>query len=133
VGRHPRFAKLHATDGNQAVLTAYMQSRGALVKDIGRPVDLLVGYKGHWIPVEVKLPRGKRGGARGSKLSERQQEFFSDCAANRLPARVIRTVEEAAALLDCFLDIVACGSEEWPGSCSCGKTGGGDSGGGSGV
>ena len=56
-------------DVNQKAIVQAMRDAGAYVWIIGLPVDLLVGYKGHTLLMEVKATSKKR-------LTELQQDFF---------------------------------------------------------
>ena len=57
-------------DSNQAQIVSVLRAAGAYVWIIGLPVDLLVGYKGHTMLVEIKDGPGKR-------LTALQQAFFA--------------------------------------------------------
>jgi ribosomal protein S28E/S33 len=59
-------------DGNQAEIVEALRAAGASVEVIGLPVDLLVGYMGRTILLEVKNP-DTRYGKRGA--NKNQQEF----------------------------------------------------------
>ena len=41
-------------DANQAQVISALQAAGAIVEIIGQPVDLLVGYQGKFMLVEIK-------------------------------------------------------------------------------
>jgi hypothetical protein len=41
-------------DNSQDAIIGWFQAHGATVEQIRRPVDLLVCYRGVWLPVEVK-------------------------------------------------------------------------------
>ena len=47
-------------DSTQAEIVEAMRAMGATVWIIGLPVDLLVGYRGQTLPMEVKVLTGKR-------------------------------------------------------------------------
>ena len=57
-------------DSNQAQIISVLRAAGAYVWIIGLPVDLLVGYKGHTMLVEIKDGPSKR-------LTALQQAFFA--------------------------------------------------------
>ena len=57
-------------DNNQAAVVSALRAAGAYVWIIGLPVDLLVGYKGHTVLMEVKDGPGKR-------LTALQEAFFA--------------------------------------------------------
>ena len=65
-------------DANQAEIVAVLRERGAVVVDIERPVDLLVGYNGEWSLVEVKS--GPR-----AKIQPSQKKFLAQCEQNQVP------------------------------------------------
>jgi hypothetical protein len=46
-------------DANHAEIVEALRTAGAYVWDIELPVDLLVGYKGKTVLMELKTPRGK--------------------------------------------------------------------------
>jgi len=51
--------EVHQKDGNEDRLRALMEAHGVTVVKIGRPIDLLVAFKGATGVVEVKTPAGK--------------------------------------------------------------------------
>lgn len=57
-------------DANQDAVISVLRAAGAYVWIIGLPVDLLVGYKGHTVLMEVKDGPKKR-------LTALQQAFFA--------------------------------------------------------
>lgn len=58
-------------DANQDQVISALRAAGAYVWIIGLPVDLLVGYKGHTVLMEVKDGPGKR-------LTALQDKFFEN-------------------------------------------------------
>jgi hypothetical protein len=93
---YQRHAK--STDQNQADIVALLRSvPGCSVEIIGRPVDLLVGYKGHTILIEVKLPKGPKGGD-PSVLTDDQVRFFNSWRGGLL--QVVRSGNEALLALE---------------------------------
>jgi hypothetical protein len=64
-------------DANQAQIVSALRAAGAYVWIIGLPVDLLVGYKGHTMLVEIKDGPNKR-------LTALQQAFFAKWAGGTL-------------------------------------------------
>ena len=62
-------------DENQAEIVAALRAAGASVWIIGLPVDLLVGYAGQTVPVEVKGLTGKRS-PKPRRYTELQAEFM---------------------------------------------------------
>lgn len=67
-------------DSNQAEIIKALKDAGAYVYDIGLPVDLLVGYKGHTMLMEVKTGPKK-------PLTALQHAFFANWTGGTL-ARV---------------------------------------------
>jgi len=85
-------------DANQNQIVDALRKVGAVVRIIsqgdGIP-DLLVGYKGYTILMEVK-DGGKVPSAR--KLTEPEQKFFDDWRGGMLA--VVNSVEEALEILE---------------------------------
>ena len=52
--------KAARVDENQAEIVAALRKIGASVWIIGLPVDLLVGFRGRTMPMEIKTLTGKR-------------------------------------------------------------------------
>jgi len=67
-------------DNNQAAVVSALRAAGAYVWIIGLPVDLLVGYKGHTMLMEVKTGPKK-------PLTALQHDFFANWTGGTL-ARV---------------------------------------------
>lgn len=70
--RHQR--RNHRPDANQSAIVAGLRGVGASVFLIGRPVDLLVGYRGNTVLMELKDGQKK---ASARKLGATQVEFFA--------------------------------------------------------
>lgn len=66
-----RYAK--RVDANQAQIISALESAHALVEVIDRPVDLLVGFAGRFMLMEVKNPNSRYGKA---GLNQGQKRFF---------------------------------------------------------
>ncbi len=64
-------------DANQDQIVSALRAAGAYVWIIGLPVDLLVGYKGKTILVEVKSGSKKR-------LTKLQADFFENWSGGTL-------------------------------------------------
>ncbi len=101
--RHAR-----ARDGNECGIVEALRSAGAVVTridDAGVP-DLLVGYRGRTILIEVKLPLGARGGksqrreAEGGRGDLTASQVKWGDAWTGAPAIVVRSAAEALAALD---------------------------------
>lgn len=65
-------------DQNQAVIVKELRDRGALVYQIGQPVDLLVGYRGAFCTVEIKRDAG-------APMRTSQAKWFDHCARHDPP------------------------------------------------
>lgn len=61
-------------DENQPAIVAVLEAAGASVLVIGLPVDLLVGFRGVTMIMEVKNPKS-RYGKKGA--NEKQREFMA--------------------------------------------------------
>jgi hypothetical protein len=77
---------IHGVDGPQAGIVKALRKAGRRVEVIGDPVDLLVGWPGHNMLLEVKAAKGE--------LTEAQEEFFATWPG---PKAVVRTEAEALA------------------------------------
>jgi hypothetical protein len=83
-------------DANQAAIVAALRGAGAVVEIIGQPLDLLVGYDGRWVVVEVK-DGTKRPSRRG--LTEREGAFIARASRAGLPYAVVESVDQALRLI----------------------------------
>jgi hypothetical protein len=74
-------------------VVAALRAAGALVWRLEQRdlFDLLVGFRGRWYLLEVKTDRGE--------LEDGQAVFALLCDSSRLPARVVRTPQEALAAI----------------------------------
>jgi hypothetical protein len=79
-------------DKNEQPIVKALRQIGAVVVQLDRPCDLLVGYRGFNFLLEVKLPLGPRGGSAHSELNESQKEFDATWPGQ---FDVVRTPEEA--------------------------------------
>jgi hypothetical protein len=61
----------HRADGNQAALVDELRKRGVRIEIIGRPVDLLVGWRGQTYLADVKATEK-------SPFTKGQVEFFAN-------------------------------------------------------
>ena len=77
-------------DDNQRAIVEALRAIGATVYAIGRPVDLLVGYRRINTLLEIKNVHGK------DAVSPRQQDFIDEW---RGQVAVVRNPEEAIAVL----------------------------------
>jgi hypothetical protein len=64
-------------DSNRAAIVAALRSAGATVYDLRRPVDLLVGFRGQTILVEIKRPAGPKGGTSKRGFTPAQSAFLA--------------------------------------------------------
>ena len=65
------------TDSNQTDIVDGLREAGCTVSIIGRPVDLLVGFRGLNHLMEIKLPLGPQGGDPSVRTPE-QVTFFRE-------------------------------------------------------
>lgn len=82
-----------SVDINQAAIVQALRHVGAIVWIIKLPFDLLVGYNRELWLMECKQPNGK--------LSEGQERGLAECSKLGLRASVVRSPEEALALIGC--------------------------------
>jgi len=74
-------------DANEAEIVAELRDRGALVVRIGQPVDLLVGYRGNWVLVEVKSsPK--------AKIQPGQQRFLDQCKDHQVACILVDHLDD---------------------------------------
>ena len=84
----------HRKDENHAPIVAALEARGArfwVWGEGGKP-DGVVAHRGRAWPVEFKMPDGD--------LTDDQERVFPQFAAAGWPVKILRTVEDAHALLD---------------------------------
>jgi hypothetical protein len=80
-------------DANEPAIVEYLQRAGCVVCRIsskGVP-DLLVGYRGTWLLLEVKMPKGRKEPA--------QELFHNACDALKLPCHVVYSADDAKRIL----------------------------------
>ena len=85
----PRVGQARKRDANEKAIVDALEHVGAAVfrlNGAGIP-DLLVAYRGHWLPMEVKSAHGK--------LTARQAEMLFRAG----PIPIVRSVAEALALI----------------------------------
>ena len=85
MNKHARFSG--TPDANEREIIQALQDRGAFVIVIDRPVDLVVGFAGRWVFVEVKF--GPK-----AKLRKSQKSFLQRCATRSLPSCVLRSIAD---------------------------------------
>lgn len=84
------------TDRNQTEIVKALRRVGALVWIIASPCDLLVGFLGRFLTMEVK-DGAKPPSAR--RLTKAEVEYELLCRAARLPHYIVTNVEEALEAL----------------------------------
>lgn len=84
-------------DANQAEIVAALREAGASVWIIGLPVDLLVGFNGHSVLMEVKTLTGKRN-PKPSKHTQLQKGFMLDWKGG--PVATVTDVRGALHILE---------------------------------
>ena len=90
-----RYARRTGTpDANEAAIISELQARGATVLVLDQPVDLVVGYRGRWVLVEIKA--GPK-----ARIKKTQTEFMARCLLQSLPCYLIDDI----ANLDDFFPI----------------------------
>ena len=83
-----KFARFSGTpDANERPIIDELQQRGALVVVIDRPVDLVVGYAGRWVLVEIK--NGPK-----AKVRKSQKSFLQRAALLGLPAVIMTDLDD---------------------------------------
>lgn len=86
-------------DGNQAEIVAALRAAGASVWIIGLPVDLLVGYRGQTLPMEIKTLTGKRN-PKPARYTQLQKDFLLEWRGG--PVSTVTDVEGALTALRVF-------------------------------
>ena len=88
--------KLHRVDANQREIIEALKAAGASVLDLsgvgGGSPDILCGYRGINILMEIKNPAG-----RGNRLTPAEHEFMDNW---RGQAGIVSSVEDALELLE---------------------------------
>ena len=80
-------------DSNQQLIVDGLRKGGASVYVLDRPLDLLVGYKGWTVLIEVKAQKGPRGGVSSKGLTVPQKEFIETWKGGRI--LIVRTLKDA--------------------------------------
>jgi len=97
------FMRAARTDKNQKEIVAALRKIGASVASLhrlgGGVPDILVGYRGYNLLMEIKTP------AKASKLNDRQLEWHAEWKGQ---ACVVRCVEDALSAIQAFA--IHCGS-----------------------
>jgi len=90
-GKGPRYGK--HVDANQLQIVKDLEAIGCVVKEIGWPVDLLVGYRKMNFLIEVKDPAKPPSERR---LTKDQEDFFKEW---RGQVRKVETSDDAIRLV----------------------------------
>ena len=72
----PKYAQKR--DANEGALISLARQIGAEFEKIG-PLDFWVGFRGRWVPLEIKNPDGK------NQYTESQIRFLARCVERQLP------------------------------------------------
>jgi hypothetical protein len=84
-------------DNNQSEIVDKCRAAGMIVHIMSQypkhPFDLLVGYRGTWIPFEVKRKKEE-------KLRPRQVAFKDKCEAKGLPIYTVTNFETVLSVFD---------------------------------
>ena len=80
-------------DTNQSDIVGGLRKGGASVYILDDPLDLLVGYEGWTTLVEVKGPKGPKGGVSMRGLTDAQRDFIDTWKGGRI--LIVRSLEEA--------------------------------------
>jgi len=81
-------------DLNQPEIVQALRAVGARVWVLSKPFDLLVGFRGRFVVLEVKSTRRTR------KDQQHQTDEIHDCQAGGLPVYRVESVEQALAVLN---------------------------------
>lgn len=88
-------------DSNEPLVVEALRAVGALVFRLNERdlPDLLVGYRGQWLLIEIKGAAGPKGGTKGRRLLPGQQAFHDQVRLRGLPVHVVRTVPGVLAAI----------------------------------
>lgn len=84
------------TDANQSGIIAALEAAGASVEVIRLPLDLLIGYSGKWLLMEVKV---SAAAARANTPVTKRQRAFAERHPNGGPIATVWDVEGALRAL----------------------------------
>jgi hypothetical protein len=93
-------------DENQQGIVMALVAMGCSVEIISDPTDLLVGFRGINLLLEVKLPRRAKGGTSHSRLNPKQKRFFGLWRGQRA---VVRNPLEACQYVNDYVKAVMAG------------------------
>ena len=80
-------------DSNKTAIVNALRAAGASVYDLKMPLDLLVGFRGKTLLMEVKRPPGPRGGLSKREYTPAQSAFLATW--NGGPVARVDSVEAA--------------------------------------
>lgn len=92
--RRKRLGQSQRVDANQDQIVSVLEAVGASVVPIGRPVDLLVGFRGMTFLLEVKNPDSSYG----KKGANKAQQEFTKLWQGHPPAIVSTPLEALRAI-----------------------------------
>lgn len=90
-----RYGAVGRRDANEPEIVDELRAIGATVKKLHEPADLLVGFRGENHLLEVKLPKGPRGGDRSRSHGRRDKRQEEMRAMWRGRIQVVRSPREA--------------------------------------
>ena len=80
-------------DANEPALVSFARQVGALMWPLDEPVDWLCGWRGRWIPTELKNVDGR------NQLTEQQVLFIGAARERELPVWIWRTEDDVMRCL----------------------------------
>lgn len=85
--------RANRTDGTQKAIVGALEAAGASVEVLGRPLDLLVGFRGSWTLLEVKSSRYEA--EQRDTPTRRRQIAFAERHPNGGKVATVWTAEQA--------------------------------------
>ena len=82
-------------DQNEPEIVSTLRSVGAAVWLLSRPCDLLVGFRGRFVTMEVKKP----GPPSAQRLTLLEDIYAATCASMGLPHYIVSSIAEALAAI----------------------------------
>lgn len=87
-----RIRKAGKRDANEKEIIEELERLGALVIQLDQPVDLLVGWRGCWYPVEIKA-------GPDSPITKGQSTFFQAAGRHDLDSFIFDHIDDCLGLL----------------------------------
>lgn len=84
---------IHRKDNNQDEVIAALKGAGATVEIIGKPLDLLVGYRRQWLMMEIKSTKYEL--SRTPTATRKRQMAFAERHPNGGPIATVTDVDGA--------------------------------------